>query len=367
MGCAKSTPSNTNNKAPGSKETNNKAGNQAGAGGGQQQSVPPDLPPEQVVRIVLKETLLSLKPKAAKAVTSAPGKEIDANDWQKCAVKVEEGADSLILHYTMAHYKGAIALAQWGKSSQTVFLEVGDLPAIVHRTETKVVPDGEDPSEGATGENDNLKSTHSFIVSWKEKEGGATNRLIFGCKDEMQCDSWKTSIRQYCNIKTRVLFNYLWKLNSDVELSSCSESNIPKALQDLSNWRYRLFSLHEQKKEGNYCMTYVSEKNGAEFSIACVLLTNDSEPVKAKITVLPQIQLDPIGKSEEDRFKTSVEQYRVASGYHTQPEPLPTQFHAFMVEWNDEEEGMKRVVIGSAGKPMCTKWNDAIDNIQKDK
>jgi hypothetical protein len=335
-----------------------------------------DVPPEQVVRIVLKETLLSLKPKAAKAVTSAPGKDIDASDWQKCAVKVEEGAESLILHYTMAHYKGAIALAQWGKNAQTVFLEVGDLPPIVHREAPKqsseeakeAEPSTEPPAE--VDPDEGLKSTHSFIVSWKEKEGGATNRLIFGCKDEMQCDSWKMSIRQYCNIKTRCLFSYLWKVNSDIS-NDYTGGDLPKGISDLSNWRYRLFSLHEQKKDNSYCMTYVSEKNGAEFSIACVLKREgdpNAKGIKAKVTVLPVITLDPIGEQEATRFRTSVEQYRVATGYHTMPEALPTQFHAFVVEWYDDtegEEGEKRVICAAAHKPTTSKWLENIENVQK--
>jgi hypothetical protein len=369
MGCGGSKPSG---EAEGSKPkfapAAKEAPAQGGAASGGAQIV---APPEQVVRIVLKETLLSLKPKAAKNVTSGPDKEVDATDWQKCAVKVEEGEESLILHYTMAHYKGAIALAQWGKSGQTVFLEVGDLPPICHRDDKPKATEGGE-NNSAEGDDD-TKATHSFIVSWKEKEGGSTNRLIFGCKDEDQCDSWKHTIRQYCNIKKRFMFTYMWKLNSDVAHEGAGGTDIPKSVQNLNNWRYRLFSLHEQKTyvsekhgdmEGVHAVTYVSEKNGAEFSIACVLGHGAS---KAKVTSLPPIILNKIEEKDVGLFKTSVEQYRVATGYHNDPDPLPTQLHAILIEWHDYDEGEdgeKRVILAAAAPQTSKKWIEMIEKIQ---
>merc|ERR1712216_508445 len=88
---------------------------------------------------------------------------------------------------------------------------------------------------------------------------------------------------------------------------------------------------------------------------------------EVKVSALPVIMLDDIGEHEADRFNTSVTHYRVGTGYYTNPEPLPTALHAFLLELQDETEGQegdKRVIVGAPDKTACAIWLEAVQNIQ---
>ncbi|CAJ1363071.1 unnamed protein product [Effrenium voratum] len=123
---------------------------------------------------------------------------------------------------------------------------------------------------------------------------------------------------------------YLWKLNSNVELTS-------DRLSDLSNWRRRLFFL--QRKSTTVVITYLSEKGNGVVQLACKLsggrlcLRHHCEARR-----LPKVKVE-LGTDKREDMLDSMRQYDVAFSRKvdgTYEKLLPASLQASCFSWRDQ-------------------------------
>jgi hypothetical protein len=151
----------------------------------------------------------------------------------------------------------------------------------------------------------------------------------------------------------------LWKLNTGV--------GAEEALRDVRQWRRRQFFL--QKTQNKLTMLYTSEKENGAFQHACNLASKietstDLQKV-GKVQSWKVVSVEALDDKSRNKVLNDLATYDTAFGVRKEPHEyereIPTQMHPFIVDWIDDDNEKKQLVLAGSSARITERWIQAIE------
>lgn len=219
------------------------------------------------------------------------------------------------------------------------------------------------------------KTLHAFILRWSD--GSSWRCIALGCREELVCSRWMTSLTDYADIQKWHESGDMWRLSSTITKETPYgyvdlPLEVSTRLSDNRNWRMQNVHLRQYRLKG-LCLVCCSERDNSKEEVISVLAHPDKEGrarIKAHLPLCCSSSDHDLAEAAQAALVEQKKQMG-ATGSLEDDIPFedclenaaPDKLFPFEIQWTDHDLGAHRSVLACESEIERTLW---IDRMKKE-